>query len=193
MTSSITRRWDVRAFQWVAPLYDRLLPQIDTVALQKGLTYVDGEIETLIDLGGGTGRAAVEFDAIVVDPAKRMGRRAFAKGVPTLYGAAESPPVQSDSADAVLIVDALHHFRDCQQALAEVNRMLRPGGVVVIQEFDRSTYRGRLLEWGEHQFGFESTFYTPQQLLGIIEQVDFRAYPIEWGFEFTLVGIQAES
>jgi len=50
-------------------------------------------------------------------------------GVPALAGTAEQVPLPDHSVDAVLVGQAWHWF-DHEQALAQVRRVLRPGGVL---------------------------------------------------------------
>lgn len=183
-------RWDVRAFELFAPVYDYLVPPVDAMALRKGLYCADRDIERIVDVGGGTGRVAREFDATVLDAAVRMCRRARGKGLPAVRGSADALPFRDASVDAALVVDALHHFPDRERTLAEIERVLRPGGVVVIQEFDRATRRGRLLEIGEALFGFDSAFYTAAELSGAIADAGLDPRPIEYGFETTIAGVK---
>lgn len=189
-TEDAADRWDVRAFELVAPVYDLLVPGVGVQALRKGLYSADRDTDRILDVGGGTGRYASEFDAIVVDAARKMGQRARAKGLPVVRGDAGSLPIRDESVDAAFVVDALHHFPNRGAAIESIARVLRPGGVVVIQEFDRSTRRGRLLDVGESLFGFDSAFYTADELVEAIEAAGLEARPIEWGFEITIAGVK---
>jgi len=94
----------------------------------------------VLDLGSGTGRLspglAEEFQGRVygVEPSDRM--RAAAQqhpGVTYLRGSAEQIPLPEASVDAVLMFLSFHHFPDQLQALREVHRVLRPGGVALLR------------------------------------------------------------
>ncbi|WP_411716322.1 class I SAM-dependent methyltransferase [Natronomonas sp.] len=183
-------RWDVRAFDYFAPLYDRLMPPADVTALRKGLACADRDIDRIVEVGGGSGRAAREVGATVVDPARGMLERARARGLETVQGDGEALPLADESVDAVLIVDALHHFSDQGAALGEIARVLAPGGVLVIQEFDRSTRRGRALALAERVVGFDSRFYTAAELQEEIERAGLDARPVEYGFSMLLAGVK---
>src|SRR5688572_8142842 len=72
---------------------------------------------TVIDLGAGTGQLSRRFlplgvDLIAVEPAANM--RAILDdrlpAVRTLDGSAESMPIETGSADAVVVGNAFHHF-----------------------------------------------------------------------------------
>jgi demethylmenaquinone methyltransferase/2-methoxy-6-polyprenyl-1,4-benzoquinol methylase len=183
-------RWDVRAFDAFAPVYDLFMPSADRTALRKGLFCADREVERCVEVGGGSGRVAREVGATVLDPARGMLERARGRGLETVQGSAEDLPLADGSVDAVLIVDAFHHFPDHEVALAEAARALAPGGVLVVREFDRSTRRGRLLDEGEGLFGFDSRFFTAGELEAAIEESGLDARPVEYGFEMTVVGVK---
>jgi ubiquinone/menaquinone biosynthesis C-methylase UbiE len=107
---------------------------------------------TVLDLGSGTGRftpaLADTFGGPVygVEPSQRM--RAVAEehathhAVTYLDGSAEKIPLPDASCDLVLLFLVLHHVRDQEAAAAEVFRVLRPGGRVLI----RSAFPERLPE-----------------------------------------------
>ncbi|OYR45633.1 methyltransferase type 11, partial [Halorubrum sp. Ea8] len=47
---------DVRFFDRVAPLYDRVMPPANGEALAAGLAHATRPIDRLLDVGGGSGR-----------------------------------------------------------------------------------------------------------------------------------------
>ncbi|WP_456410480.1 class I SAM-dependent methyltransferase [Oceanithermus sp.] len=133
----------------------------------------------IVDLGGGTGvltRMARRFrpglDYWVVDPAGGMLRYA-PEGVRTLAARAEALPFQGASVDGVMIGEALHHFTDPQAALAEVARILRPGGGLWIYDFDPGRSVGRLVYWGERLVGEPANFFVPEALEAMLEELGF--------------------
>ena len=147
-------------------------------------------MERVVEVGGGTGRAAREVDATVLDPARGMLERARDRGLETVEGSATDLPLADGSIDAVLVVDALHHFPDHGRCLAEAARVLAPGGVLVVREFDRATRRGRLAAVAERLFGFDSRFYTAAELEATVGAAGLDARPVEYGFEMTIVGVK---
>jgi ubiquinone/menaquinone biosynthesis C-methylase UbiE len=183
-------RWDVAAFDAFAPLYDLLMPSADSVSLKKGLACADRDIERIVEVGGGSGRAAREVGATVLDPARGMLERAQAKGLETAQASATDLPLATESVDAVLVVDALHHFPDHDRCLSEIARVLAPGGVLVVREFDRSTRRGHLLDIAERLVAFDSTFYSAAELEERIDAAGLDARPVEYGFGMTIVGVK---
>ena len=183
-------RRDVAAFDALAPVYDLVMPSADRTALRKGLAVADREVERCVEVGGGSGRAASEVGAAVVDPARGMLERARVRDLETVQGVAGDLPLADGSVDAVLVVDALHHFPDRAAALEEAARVLAPGGILVVREFDRSTLRGRWLVRAERVVGFDSLFFTAGELEAAIEDAGLDARPVEYGFGMTVVGVE---
>ena len=133
----------------------------------------------VLDLGGGTGLLAAraravrdDLDLIVLDPAAGMLRH-VPPGVRALEGRAEALPFAADRLDAVLLGEALHHFQDAAAALAEVARVLRPGGRLWIYEFDPTRGIGRWVYRGERLLGEPAAFFTPRALLDRLAVLGF--------------------
>ncbi len=61
-----------------------------------------------------------------------------------LAGAGESLPLDNDSMDRVVGVDVLEHVLDVHRVLAEIHRVLRPGGVFFFDTINR-TWAARFL------------------------------------------------
>lgn len=186
-----TEHRDVSLFDRFALLYELAMPPADAATLEAGLAFGDGEFERILDVGGGTGRAARELDgATVVDAAGGMLREARTRGVDGIQGDAGRLPVREGSVDAVTVVDALHHFPDAAVAVAEAARVLRPGGVLVVREFDPSTLRGRALVAAERLVGFDSTFYTPEELAATMADAGLVTFHPDEGFGYTVAGVK---
>ena len=178
-------------FDRVARAYDLVMPAASERAIADGLALAEGPVERVVDVGGGTGRAARAVDAphrVVVDATPAMLRRVPA-GVGRVLASATDLPVADGSVDAVLIVDALHHLPAHHRVLAQAYGALRPGGVLVVREFNRATLRGRLLEAAEHAIRLESTFLTAEGLRDRVSAAGFRgASVLEGGFACTVAG-----
>lgn len=184
---------DVALFDRFAHLYERFMPSTDERALRAGLALGERDVERVIDVGGGTGRATRVLDAperIVVDAAGGMLEEAHKHDLDGVRADAATLPFPDETVDAVVIVDALHHIADQAGALAEAERVLRPGGVLVCREFDRATVRGQALAAGEHLVGFDSEFFTPEELAGAVERTGLDAAIPARGFGFTVAGVK---
>ena len=183
---------DVAPFHRFARLYDLGMWRADPDRLRAGLALADRPVETLLDVGGGTGRAARALDVerrVVVDAARGMLRRARAHGLATIQGDAAVLPVPDASVDAVLVVDALHHMADVDGVAAAARRALAPGGVLVVREFDPTTLRGRGVVAAERVVGFDSTFWPPADLADRLAGAGLDARVVEKGFGYTVVGV----
>lgn len=182
---------DVTRFDQFARLYEVVMPPADPAVMERGLSYADTEIQDRLDVGGGTGRAAAALGtATVIDAANGMLRSARANGHQAVGGFAEQLPVQDTSVDAVTIVDALHHFAAAEEAIREATRVLRPGGVLVIRDFDPRTLRGSALVAIEHALGFDSAFYSSDDLLERLRGAGLAPFRPEQGFAYTVVGVK---
>lgn len=88
----------------------------------------------VLDLGAGTGKLTTRLverglSVIAVDPIAEMLEvlRGALPDTPALLGTAEHIPLPDNAVDAVLVAQAWHWF-DPERAVAEVVRVLRPGG-----------------------------------------------------------------
>jgi SAM-dependent methyltransferase len=113
---------------------------------------------TTLDLGAGTGRftpiLAETFGGPTygVEPSERMRRQAEQtarhRNVRYLAGGAEDIPLPDQSCDLVLMFLVYHHVADRPRAAAEIRRVLRPGGRVLI----RSAFSDRMPDLLWHRF-----------------------------------------
>lgn len=111
--------------------------------------------EVVLDLGAGLGPASIEAAPLVgsrggrviaVDPSGTMRgvlrlrclARSRLGAIEVRAGTAEALPVDACSVDALLAVNATHHFADLDRFAAELARVLRPSGRVVLVEEDLS-------------------------------------------------------
>jgi ubiquinone/menaquinone biosynthesis C-methylase UbiE len=91
----------------------------------------------VLDIGGGTGNYAVAmtdrgFDVTVLDRSTDMLTVAAGKGLRAALADATSLPVEDDSVDAVTMISMLHQVSDWHAALCEAQRVLEPGGTLVL-------------------------------------------------------------
>jgi ubiquinone/menaquinone biosynthesis C-methylase UbiE len=118
---------------------------------------------TIVDVGSGTGiysallADALGAEVIGVDPSAGMRSVAEAEQprprVRYVAGRAEELPLPDGSCDAALLSNVIHHIQDLPAAAAELRRVLRPGGAVLV--------RGALRDALEQMPHFE---YFPEAL-----------------------------
>jgi ubiquinone/menaquinone biosynthesis C-methylase UbiE len=105
-----------------------------------------GPEDRVVDVGCGPGRFLREAaqrgaEAVGVDPSAQM-RRLAARFTPArlrprvtvLDGSAERLPLEDGSATVAWAVNSVHHWSDVDAGLAELRRVLAPGGRLLLAE-----------------------------------------------------------
>lgn len=149
--SSDERRARIRVvFDAVAPRYDLMndlmsmgIHRLWKRTLARRVATVVGRV---VDLAGGTGDVARlllnnERQVLVCDPSLAMmqvGRqRPGSEGLQWLAGEAERLPLPDASVDLLTVSFGLRNATHLADALAEIRRVLKPGGRFVCLEFSR--------------------------------------------------------
>lgn len=107
-----------------------IISQPDRILLQRELALLAPQLSgAVLDIGGGTGK-------------RYKGLFAHAKSLrsldlnpdlhPDIIGDAEAMPIESDSVDGIVCSQMLEHVPHPWKALAEMHRVLRPGGKVIL-------------------------------------------------------------
>jgi ubiquinone/menaquinone biosynthesis C-methylase UbiE len=124
-----------------------------------------GEQSVAADLGAGTGfitEALLDRGARVIavdqSPAMLDALRAkfpLSERVETRVGTAEALPLDTASVDYVFANMYLHHVDHPPTAIAEMTRILRPGGRVVVTDLDTHDFEFLRTEQHDRWLGFE--------------------------------------
>lgn len=120
-------------------LYDRVAASCDRAGFGDRRERLVGALEgAILEIGAGTGLNLAHYrraDRVVaLEPDRRYSRRLRARaseasvGVDVVEGTGESLPFSDGSFDHVVTTLALCSVADLDAALAEVHRVLRPGG-----------------------------------------------------------------
>ncbi len=155
--------------------------------LRRRFPGVPPERIRIVDLGCGGGLVAenlasrgysvtgIDLSPGTVDAARR---HAAASGVEVTYqvGSAYGTGLPDGCAEAVVASDVLEHFHDLPTALAEIDRLLRPGGILLFDTVNR-TWRSyllmillaerllRVIQPGTHNW---KMFIRPDELAGML-------------------------
>jgi demethylmenaquinone methyltransferase/2-methoxy-6-polyprenyl-1,4-benzoquinol methylase len=163
-------------FDRVASFYDRLIPSPrgELLAEITGLP-ISGR---LLDAAGGTGRIAeglVDYaDRVVVaDSSLRMLHQARSKkGLDLVGSETEYLPFPDECFERVVIVDSFHHLADQTRSLAELWRVLSPGGRLVIEEPDIRRVAVKLVALAEKLTLFRNHFIPADRIATLLREHD---------------------
>jgi arsenite methyltransferase len=118
-----------------------------------------------VDIGSGTGFIAAALAPMVshvicIDSSEEMLRVArhnlgMFQNVDYRVGDGTAIPLDDSSVDAALANMYLHHVDDPPRAVAEIARVLRPGGRLVITDMDTHTHEWMRKEMADVWLGFE--------------------------------------
>lgn len=169
------------------------MPPANVADFRDAFAFADRPVRRVLDLAGGSGRVAdtlgsAGYDPVVADFSRPMLQRARERGVEAVQGDAGTLPFPDERFDAAVVVDAYHHLPEQEAALAEAARVVAPGGVVVIRDFDPSTLPGRGIEAGEHLFGMRSRFVDADDAAASLTEVGLHSRVFERGTLYTVAG-----
>lgn len=161
-------------FGILAPFYERVVPPPDASHLRDLLKLpTNGR---LLDVGGGTGRVSAQLcslvgELVLADVSAGMLKQARQKvEIDLTQAQAEMLPFADESFHRVLVVDALHHFRDQRLAIADLTRVLKPGGRLVIEEPNLNRFSVKMVALAEKVALMRSHFYYPSEISAFIAQ-----------------------
>lgn len=156
-------------FDVLAPFYDRAIPfaRLDLMLKLVKLPF-DG---LLLDAGGGTGRVATALKpytrgVLVADVSAGMLAQSRQKGLSGVRTFSEKLPFATDTFPRILMVDAFHHVLNQRETIAELWRVLQPGGRLVIEEPDIRTLTVKFVAVIEKLALMRSHFVSPPEIAG---------------------------
>lgn len=118
--------------------------QADRMAIRKLLPK---RMEKFADIGGGYGRLANEYlkrarKVIIFDYSKselEQAKEIYGDKVETRAGDIYELPFKDGELDGLMMVRVTHHLKNMDKAMAELYRVLKPGGVAVIEVANKRT------------------------------------------------------
>jgi ubiquinone/menaquinone biosynthesis C-methylase UbiE len=144
--------------RFFAAMYDRLMAGTEEAGLGERrhelLASASGRV---LEIGAGTGVNLEHYpdavsELVLTEPEEPMARRLEAKAraagraAEVVRAPAESLPFPDDSFDTAVCTLVLCTVRDPERALAEIERVLKPGGTLLFMEHVRSDDPG-LARW----------------------------------------------
>ncbi len=158
-------------FSLIAPIYARAAYSKTEVLTHLAHLPMDG---VLLDVGGGTGRVSTAIrnlvrDAVISDVSFGMLREAPRTTLKPVCGGSESLPFADGSFDRVIMVDALHHVINQAETAAEMLRVVKPGGLLVIEEPDIRTFGVKLIALAEKLLLMRSHFLAPDEIIKLFD------------------------
>lgn len=158
-------------FGLIAPLYETFTRPREPVELLRWMELPShGRV---LDAAGGTGRIAQALrgktgQVVVVDLSMGMLRQAREKtGLDLACAPVERLPFSDASFERILMVDALHHVANHAVTIDELWRVLKPGGRIVIEEFDVRNILVKLVALGEKLALMRSHFLSPARIAAL--------------------------
>lgn len=158
-------------FSVIARLYARVTYSKANIMREVAELPVKGR---LLDVGGGTGRVSSAIrdlvdDVVVADVSLGTLKQTRLSAFRSVCGVSESLPFPGDSFERVIMVDALHHVVNHADSAREMFRVLKPGGVLVIEEPDIRTFGVKLIALAEKLLLMRSHFLAPDQIVKLLE------------------------
>ena len=151
------------------------------LAVIRGLLAVK-KGDRLLDVGGGTGALAAVVGgegakAVVLEPNSRKVTFGRSRHPQVEYheGFAERIPFPDDSFDCAMAMLSFHHVEDPERALHEVQRVLRPFGRFLLEEFYPASAPGALARrlFGRRHGGHHRA-YESEELKAALNAAGFR-------------------
>lgn len=189
---AVADRWWSDEIRWVRTLKNMVPGRLSWFDRQ-----IDWQGKTVLDLGCAGGFMAEALEArgaqvTGIDPAADAIAAAQAhaaqtgKAIRYDVGVGEALPYADDSFDAVVCVDVLEHVQSLPQVVAEVARVLRPGGLFLFDTINRNPVARlavitmaedvlKLLPKGTHD---PEMFIKPSELRAALEGAGFAMGPM---------------
>jgi ubiquinone/menaquinone biosynthesis C-methylase UbiE len=143
-----SRRYDEQRGGNVPSGYHDLIDQLELDFLARFATG-----KSVLEVGCGTGlllERMREFSAHArgLDLSEGMLHRARERGLDVVLGSATDLPFEDASFDVACSFKVLAHVRDIERALYEMARVVRPGGTVVAEFYNRQSLRALVKRLG---------------------------------------------
>jgi len=186
---------NTKDFDKVYKYYDKFMAIFNLYKLKdiEDAAGID-EDELVVDIGGGTGFLANHIcnscnTVYVLDESEKMLSRVEERGnVKVIKGNALSTPFDSGSIDTVIMSDVFHHIKEQEELIAEISRILKDSGKIVIMDFHKNHIRTRLLRLFEFILFGRLFFRTKDEIKVLLEEHFHISKVYDKGYYFIFVG-----
>jgi len=129
-----------------------------------------------VEIGVGSGLFASALNIEEgCDPSPRMRQKAQERGIKAIDGVAENLPYENQSFDVALMITTICFVDDPERSLKEINRILKPEGLVIVGFVDRESPLGKLYQEKKDKSRFyqEARFFSCREMVELLEQAGF--------------------
>ena len=176
-------------FGAIAPIYARAAYSKTGMMRELAELPIKGR---LLDVGGGTGRVSSALcdlvdEVVIADVSFGMLKQTLLSKLNPVCGYSESLPFTDNSFERVIMVDALHHVINHAESAREMFRVLKPGGLLIIEEPDIRTFGVKLIALAEKLLLMRSHFLAPDAIMKLFASGEKKIHA-EDGTDWVVVG-----
>jgi ubiquinone/menaquinone biosynthesis C-methylase UbiE len=161
---------------------------------------------TIVDLGTGPGLLSVELhkhypqaaiigvdpSAAMLDKARANAAKAGINEFQVKPGRAEEIPLEEASVDLLVSQSSFHEWTSQQKGLSEIYRVLKPGGGVIVRDYNRawiSGWRGAVLGRIHHLHMFR---FTVDDVASLLRDAGFIDVEADGGMQLYARGLKPQ-
>ncbi len=158
------RYWQTRKYE----------DQSEKIALVKLLRLIPNKKnKKIVDISAGFGRLATQYaplfkKCLLLEPSEKLLQEA--KRLKTKHknlrfekGFLEKSPLKEGSFDVALLIRVLHHLKDPENIIKEINKILKPKGFLILEFANKFHLKNRIKAFFKMNFGF-FTEHQPEDI-----------------------------
>ncbi|MBN2738053.1 MAG: class I SAM-dependent methyltransferase [Spirochaetales bacterium] len=170
----------MKAFDRTVPFYDGFMQRMGLYQSATLINWLNLKgTEKVLDLGGGTGYNSHQLsshckEVVLLDESQAMVKKARKyKSFTCVRSSALNTPFQNNSFDIVVMADLFHHIKNQVAVIREIWRLLKPGGLLLVQDFVTTHPYTSLLRIFESLLFGILYFKSPRKIRSIISSQGF--------------------
>jgi ubiquinone/menaquinone biosynthesis C-methylase UbiE len=159
----------------------------------------------LLDIGTGPARLLIPLhrqapglqltgtdisQAMVIEAKRNIAAAGLSDTINTCQAGAKQLPFENNYFDIVISTGSLHHWKEPLECMAEIHRVLKPGGIAMMYDLVKNTPKDVLAE-GRKKYGryrmfllwlhsFEEPFYNPESMMELADPKLFQNIHTRW-------------